>query len=151
VILLTIILNILEMPKTDQQTQRDKDKLLNCLKETSGIVAYACERAGISRTTYYYWYDDDDSFRERADDIKELQIDVAEAALLKKIKAEDTTAIIFYLKTQGRDRGYTERREITGVNGDPIKIGNFDIAQLPTETRSMLLKIAEKLNETKGT
>lgn len=139
------------MPKKEADIQKDKEKLLNCLRETSGIVQFACEKAGISRTTYYNWYDDDDIFRERADDIKELQIDVAEAALLKKIKAEDTTAIIFYLKTQGRDRGYTERKEITGVNGDPIKIGNFDISHLPEETRKMLLKIADSLNEAKGT
>lgn len=139
------------MPKKPEDTQKDKEKLLQCLRETSGIVQYACEKAGISRTTYYNWYDDDDAFRERVDEINELQIDVAEAALLKKIKAEDTTAIIFYLKTKGRDRGYTERREITGANGEPVKIGNFDISTLPHDTRAMLLKIAEKLNEAKGT
>jgi hypothetical protein len=125
--------------------KKKKAKLLDCLRETSGIVAYACEKAGISRVTYYNWCKEDPEFKRKAEDIQELQIDVAEAALLKKIKNEDTTAIIFYLKTKGKNRGYSERHEIGGINGSPIAM-DVDTSTLGEEERKLLLKIAESLN-----
>ena len=132
------------MPKSDEDIQRDKEKLLDSLKESSGIVTYACEKAGFSRQTYYRWYRDDPEFKARADDISELQIDVAEASLLKKIQKGDTAAIIFYLKTKGKDRGYSERREVVVPGGIDVNQKNFDVSKLSEEERMVLLKIAEK-------
>ena len=132
------------MPKSDDDIQRDKTKLLESLKDSSGIITYACEKAGISRQTYYRWYREDPEFKARADDISELQIDVAEASLLKKIQKGDTAAIIFYLKTKGKDRGYSERREVVVPGGIDINQKDFDVSRLSEEERKVLLKIAEK-------
>lgn len=130
------------MPKSDEDIKKDKAALLDSLKDCSGIVTFACEKVGLSRQTYYRWYKEDPDFKERADAINELQIDVAEASLLKKIQKGDTTAIIFYLKTKGKNRGYTERREITTPEG--VEVKNFDPSKLSEEERKVLLKIAEK-------
>ncbi len=125
--------------------KKKKAKLLEYLRETSGIVAYACEKAGISRVTYYNWYKEDPEFALKADDVQELQIDFAEASLLKKIKNEDTTAIIFYLKTKGKDRGYSERREITGVDGKAIQISKeLDFNNLSDEELATIGELLEK-------
>lgn len=132
------------MPKSDDDIQKDKMKLLESLKDSSGIITYACEKAGISRQTYYRWYREDPEFKARADDISELQIDVAEASLLKKIQKGDTAAIIFYLKTKGKDRGYSERREVVVPGGIDINQKDFDVSKLSEEERKVLLKIAEK-------
>lgn len=132
------------MPKSDDDIQKDKTKLLESLKDSSGIITYACEKAGISRQTYYRWYREDPEFKARADDISELQIDVAEASLLKKIQKGDTAAIIFYLKTKGKDRGYSERREVVVPGGIDINQKDFDVSKLSKEERKVLLKIAEK-------
>jgi hypothetical protein len=49
-------------------------------------------------------------------------LDEAELALYRAIEAGEGWAITFYLKCQGKDRGYGERREITGKNGDTPRV-----------------------------
>lgn len=49
-------------------------------------------------------------------------LDLAETELLKAIRGGNMTAIIFYLKTKGKQRGYTERQEITTPDGVAIGI-----------------------------
>lgn len=80
-------------------------------KESKGIITYACDAIGVSRQTYYYWMSTDEKFKQEIDDINESTIDLVEHKLLSLINKEDTTAIIFYLKTKGRNRGYIERYE----------------------------------------
>ena len=121
--------------------------MLDSLKECSGIVTFACEKVGLSRQTFYRWYREDAEFKERADAINELQIDIAGALPSeKKIQKGDITAIIFYLKTKGKSRGYTERKEIVAPDGVGVQVTgkDFDVSKLSEEERKVLLGIAEK-------
>ena len=58
--------------------------------------------------------------REVAEQAAETLTDLAEQELYKLIKQGDKTAIIFYLKCKGKDRGYIERQEFTGRDGTPL-------------------------------
>lgn len=54
------------------------------------------------------------------DEMTEVVGDLAEGKLYQQIKNDNTTAIIFYLKTKHRHRGYVERREhISDGGGEP--------------------------------
>lgn len=86
-----------------------KEQFLKSLKASRGIISTACEAANISRTAYYKWTREDDEFRQRVEEVEESQIDFVESKLINAINANDTTAIIFYLKTKGKKRGYTEK------------------------------------------
>ena len=132
--------------RIDERVAQEKADLLQALANTSGIVSSACKAANVSRMTYYRWYNDDPDFREKADDIKELQKDFAESLILKKMKEGDTTMIIFYAKTQMKDRGYTERKEITGKDGeDLIKGKEIDIDKLSNDERKLLLRLGQDI------
>ena len=132
--------------RIDERVAQEKADLLQALSNTSGIVSSACKAANVSRMTYYRWYNEDPDFREKADDIKELQKDFAESLILKKMKEGDTTMIIFYAKTQMKDRGYTERKEITGKDGeDLIKGKEIDITKLSDEERKLLLRLGQDI------
>lgn len=128
----------------DERIAREKAELLAALQANSGIIASACRACNLSRNTYYRFYEEDPKFREQADDVKELQKDFAESLILKKMKEGDTTMIIFYAKTQMKDRGYSERVEVTGKDGsDLISRQKVDITKLSDEQRQVLLSIGQ--------
>ncbi len=88
----------------------DKKKMfLEALATSYGIIAPACKAVDVGRSTYYRWRDEDAEFREKADEIMEVQVDFVESKLMKQIDSGDTSSIIFYLKTKGKHRGYNEK------------------------------------------
>ena len=99
-----------------------KRQLVKALEKSLGIVSTACQSIGISRTTYYKYYNEDEDFRQSVDSISNIALDCAESQLFELIKEKNVTAIIFYLKTKGKKRGYIEKQEsndnsnnITGI------------------------------------
>lgn len=89
--------------------KRLKEKFVKAFSDSKGIIAYACEMTGISRQCYYNWIDDDEEFAQKCADVQENSIDLVEAKLLNAINDDNLTAIIFYLKTKGKKRGYVEQ------------------------------------------
>ena len=93
-------------------TDSRKQRLLAALREHKGIVSTACQSIGVSRRTFYHWRDTDKEFLRSLEDINEDAIDHVESKLMERIDHGSDRAIIFYLKTRGRNRGYRE----TGSN-----------------------------------
>ena len=89
---------------------------------SGGIVSTVARRLNCSRTTVYKAINEYATVQQALDDEREGMKDMAEGEMYKKIKGGDTTMIILYLKTQAKDRGYVERQEWTGKDGDPMKL-----------------------------
>jgi len=102
-----------------------KTIFLEKLKSSYGIISTACEQVGISRRAYYDWCKKDTGFKEQVQEIMETQIDRVETHLLKLISEQNPAAIIFYLKTKGKNRGYSERFE--NINADVSTGKQIDI------------------------
>lgn len=103
-----------------------KSDLLEALEKHNGIVTTACASIGCPRSTYYLWLSSDPEFKAAVDEIQEVAIDFVESKLMEKINGISTvvysakgeeqvyeqppsdTAIIFFLKTKGKKRGYQE-------------------------------------------
>ena len=106
-----------------------KKAMIEALKKSLGIVSTACEQCDISRQTHYRWLTEDPKYKEETENITEAAIDLVESKLYEKIQgiavqtfnskgepvvyeqAPSDTAIIFYLKTKAKKRGYIERVE----------------------------------------
>jgi len=126
------------------QMDNNKKEILEELEKHNGIVSSACKSIGLPRSTYYSWLNSDPEFKSQVDDIQEVAIDFVESKLMEKIRGvtvlakegtdgdEDLTyslppsdtAIIFYLKTKGKKRGYIERMEVDNLT--PIQVMNVD-------------------------
>lgn len=117
----------------------NKKEILESLEQHNGIVSSACKSIGLPRSTFYNWCLNDAEFKAAVDDIQEVAIDFVESKLMEKINGvtcmgkEDVyeqppsdTAIIFYLKTKGKKRGYVEKTELDlagtlGINWNETK------------------------------
>lgn len=77
-----------------------------------GNITEAAKSLKISNKTLYRWADKDEELKRAIQEGRDSMLDFAENALKNKIEKGDTTAIIFFLKTQGRKRGYTEKKEL---------------------------------------
>lgn len=93
--------------------KKHKQKLLEALERSLGIVTPACKEVGISRNTFYTYYREDEVFKAAVDDINEITLDFAENQLLKKIKEGSERSILFYMKYKARKRGYSDSIDIT--------------------------------------
>jgi hypothetical protein len=99
---------------------KSKDKFLENFKLSLGNISISCEASGISRQTYYNWLKQDAEFQQTCKDIEERNLDLAEMKLLNAIREGKTAELLFYLKTKGKKRGYVERQEITGADGQQL-------------------------------
>jgi hypothetical protein len=100
----------------------NKKAMIEALEKSLGIVTTACKAVGISRETHYRWTREDEAYKEAVQSIADIALDFAESQLHKRIKDGSDAAVIFYLKTKGKKRGYIERQEITGADDGPINI-----------------------------
>ena len=97
--------------KMDQLTPLQIN-LLAALEQSMGVVATACETLNISRTNHYKWMKDSPEYRENYEALSNKALDFAETQLMKMIGKGNTAAVIFFLKTKGKERGYVERQEV---------------------------------------
>jgi hypothetical protein len=96
-------------------TKEFKEKFLQILRINMGNIKATLEIPefkGLSRSQVYEWRDREQWFREALFDIKEGWLDMIESSLYKTGLEGNVAAQIFFLKTQGKHRGYVERLEI---------------------------------------
>ncbi|MGB1285038.1 MAG: helix-turn-helix domain-containing protein [Aggregatilineales bacterium] len=105
------------MAKTDQF---DREVVIKALEQNNGIVRYAALSLGCSRTTLYNYINKYKTVEKALKDARESTIDYVEGKLIEQIGNGNITAIIYYLKTQGKHRGYSERFEVTGKDGSDL-------------------------------
>lgn len=92
----------------DEEARRYFPIVLNA-KE--GHIGEACKALGITRRRYQRWIDEDPEFAIDCQGAMESLIDMTQSKLVENIKDNQSRDIQFFLKTQGRHRGYGEKVE----------------------------------------
>ena len=97
-------------------------QVIEALEEAQGYVSKTASLLGCTPMTVYNYRDRFVSVAEAWQGIREKRTDFVENKLQQQIDSGNITAIIFYLKTQAKDRGYVERQEVTGADGGKLDI-----------------------------
>jgi len=102
------------VPRKPEAIERLKKEILSFfLSRPHATLSAACHNAGVGISTVYEWRHKDPEFDNQIEIHREktrkLGGDFAESKLMESIHNGNLTAIIFYLKTQHKDRGYIEK------------------------------------------
>tara|TARA_R100001244_G_scaffold11860_2_gene14026 strand:+ start:4071 stop:4445 length:375 start_codon:yes stop_codon:yes gene_type:complete len=109
------------MKREQNRTTRAKEQVIEALKKSLGVVTHALGTLNLSRTNYYKWIKEDAEFAREVEEIQNEALDFAETALFDQIRDGNPQSTMFYLKTKGKKRGYTERSELDiSSQGDKI-------------------------------
>ena len=87
--------------------------MIRALNETRGMIYLAAERLGCEADTIYSYAKRYASVKEAITRHRGKTTDIAELKLYQAINDGSLPAIMFYLKTQGRDRGYVEKFDVS--------------------------------------
>jgi hypothetical protein len=101
-------------------------KIISVLNAHGGIIKTSADELKITRKTLYSYINENPELKEAWMDAKESALDEAETSLITQVRDLNTAATIFFLKTLGKDRGYTERKELDlNPGGRPIVINKI--------------------------
>lgn len=104
-----------------------KEDVERALREAKGFQTVAAKNLNVSFATlknYLKYYPELNNVIE---EVRENMIDFVESKLFELIKAGDKTAIIFYLKTQAKHRGYSE---VVEFKPSKLELERIDISEI---------------------
>lgn len=100
------------------------EQVIEAMQKFNGNLSAVARSLGVARNTVYAHVEKYATAKAALDNARESMLDNAESVLYRKVLEGSTPELIFFLKTQGKRRGYTERQEVTGADGAPTSVTN---------------------------
>ena len=98
-----------------------QEDLASALRATNGLIYRAARDLGCSAKTIYNRVDADPFLREIVEESRGQHVDAAENSLRKAVEDGEAWAVCFTLKCLAKNRGYVERIEHTGKDGEALE------------------------------
>ncbi len=105
-----------------------EEQVLEAIDRHNGRVYEACQTLGIAPSTFTDYKKRYPSVRARVEFWRGHAIDRAENALAGAVERAEPWAVQLTLKGIGKNRGHSERVELTGPDGGPMEV---DVATSP--------------------
>ena len=112
-----------------------KASVLVAIKGSGGIVSIVAQRLGVQWNTAKKYIDKWEETKQAYTDEMEAILDLAEGKVYESIKEGNTQDAKWLLATKGKRRGFTERHELTGADGEDLKI-TYEIVHARIESTS---------------
>lgn len=140
----TVLLASTRTPPLKERSRKyPPAKIIEALKQTRGMITAAARVLGCERKTIYNAARSLPAVKQAIEEERELMLDFAEMQLFRAVNEREAWAVCFYLKTQGKVRGYIERQEMSGPSGGPIQVEGSVTFYLPAPTRLATVDIVE--------
>lgn len=107
-------------PNAGRKEQYTEEQVAQALRETKGMVSLTAKKLGCDPSTIYNYIEKYPALKQVRKDARNEMLDALELKAYDRAMKGDTTMTIFLLKTQGKDRGYIERSELTGKDGEQL-------------------------------
>lgn len=118
-------------------------QVIDALRKTKGMKGPAARILDCSWTAVDGYEKRHPSVQQVIREERESMTDVAELSLARAIQNGEAWAVCFYLKTQGKERGYVERQEHSGPNGGPIETKGTNAKSTADEIREIDRHVSE--------
>ena len=92
------------------------------LREYHGNQAAVARAFGVDRSRITQYMEQHPELRAVKQEAEEAILDHAESALYRAVLQGELAAVKWLLATKGKGRGYVERSELTGKDGEPFSI-----------------------------
>ena len=112
------------MPATIEEIEK-------ALTVSRGLKGPAAQGLGVTWQAVHNRIKKSERLQKHLKQIREDSLDYVEGKLFENIDEGNTSSIIFYLKCQGKGRGYVERVETTGADGGAIEHRQIDAPPRP--------------------
>ena len=97
-------------------------QFIAAMPQTGGVVSAIAKKIGCTwHTADKYIKSKPTVYRAWLDE-KEAILDMGEMSLFKSVREGDAWAVKYLLATQGKRRGYVERQEVTGADGERLVV-----------------------------
>lgn len=104
----------------------DRTKLIEVIMKKQGVLSQVAREMGVTLPTIYNYRDKYATVAQAIIDARDTfdteLVDEGEIKLREAVRNGEAWAVKYTLSTKGKQRGYVERQEVTGENGDTIKI-----------------------------
>lgn len=110
------------------------EQVIESVHKCHGLLAAVARDLSISRQTAYRYTKNYPTVAAAVHDEREEMIDIAEKGLVQAVQRGNIVAIMFLLKTIGKERGYVDRQEVTGADGGPVTIKTIEVVLPPEDT-----------------
>lgn len=98
------------------------EAIIRALQATNGLISLAAKTLGCTPQTIYNRANTTKSVQEAIELARLELVDQAELALRAAVLGREPWAVALVLKTLGKNRGFVERTELTGKDGEPVKL-----------------------------
>lgn len=105
------------------------ENIIKLIEKHKGNLSAVARAMRCARKTVHNYVNEHPEVADALKDAREEMTDIAESKLLLAIKRGDAWAVCFYLKTQGKSRGYIEKSQVD-VRMDMSKLTDDELRSI---------------------
>lgn len=124
----------MEFEPQTSNTLIDTSQAVNSLVASQGNVGQAAKKLAIRRMRLRDWIDLNPEVQSCLEDIKAGKLDDVEDKQFEAAMSGDSASGRFLLQTLGKERGYVNRTENTGKDGQPLNPPSVDFSKMSMDT-----------------